>query len=76
MAQVLSEIAHLWVFWLAAAGTALAVVMLVWHIRQPGRSFDSWCDTLHVHPELIHSHADGDHAHVHTATGERVPVSS
>lgn len=74
MTSILGEIAHLWVFWLAATGVALTIATLVWHSREPGRRFDSWCDSLHVHPDQIHSHADGERAHVHTATGERVPV--
>jgi hypothetical protein len=72
--HLLSDIAQLWVFWLAAAGIVLAVVTMVWHSREASRRFDGWCETLHVHPDLIHSHTDGDHAHVHTETGERVPV--
>lgn len=76
MTHDLRVLAGLWVFGLAIAGAILAVIVVVWHSRFERRRFAGWCDSLHVHPDLIHSHHDGDRAHLHTPTGERVFVGT
>jgi ATP-dependent protease ClpP protease subunit len=74
MAQFAHDIASHWVILLAVVGFAMSAGLLIWHSGYEKRRFASWCSTLHVHPDMIHAHHNGDHAHGHSATGERVSV--
>jgi hypothetical protein len=76
MVHIAQQIASHWVIGLAVAGALFAVALLIWHSGYDKRRFAAWCSTLHVHPDVIHAHDAGEHAHAHLPTGERVTVSS